>query len=211
MNIRWFGHSCFLLTSSNGTRILTDPFDEQVGYPLPNVDADIVTTSHDHFDHGNAAIVNGYSEHIKDSGAFKYHDIEIRGVATFHDEKGGALRGKNVVFIFTIDGINVCHLGDLGHSLSEQQIKEIGQIDVLLVPVGGVFTIDSNMAIKVINSLAPKISIPMHYKTEYLSFELDGVESFLAAASGKSLTTNEMTINKDNLSGFPGVIALSYR
>lgn len=210
MNIKWFGHSCFLLTSNNGTRILTDPFDEQVGYPLPKVEADIVATSHDHFDHGNIGIVSGYSKHIKDPGTYKYHDIDISGTATFHDEKGGELRGKNTVFVFTIDGIKVCHLGDLGHTLSEQQIREIGQIDVLLVPVGGVFTIDAITAVNVVNSLNPAITIPMHYKTRHLSFELDGVGNFLSVLPGEKLASSEITIDKDGLSGLSKVIVLDY-
>jgi L-ascorbate metabolism protein UlaG (beta-lactamase superfamily) len=210
MKIKWLGHSCFLLTSSNGIRILTDPFNEQVGYPLPREEADIVTTSHDHFDHNNIGIIRGNFKHIKDSGSFECGDIEIKGISTFHDDKGGIQRGKNTVFVYSIDGINVCHLGDLGHCLSEVQVKEIGRIDVLLVPIGGVYTIDSNTAVKVIKSLNPKISIPMHYKTGYLLFELDGAESFLAQVSGKQLSSNEITIDRDNLSEYPEVIALSY-
>lgn len=210
MKIKWLGHSCFLLTSNTGIRIITDPFNEEVGYPLPKTAADIVTTSHDHYDHGNVDVVSGYSVHVKDPGTYNCKGIDVKGVATFHDENGGKLRGKNTVFTFTIDGIRVCHLGDLGHTLSEQQIGEIGRIDVLLVPVGGIYTIDGTTAVKVVNSLSPAISIPMHYQTEYLSLKLDGVENFLSLMPGERLDSSELTINKEELTGFSKVIVLDY-
>ncbi|ACL75452.1 MBL fold metallo-hydrolase [Ruminiclostridium cellulolyticum] len=210
MKIKWFGHSCFLLTSDNGIRILTDPFNEQVGYPLPETRADIVTTSHDHYDHDNVEIIKGSYKHIKGIGDFTYDNITIRGVSTFHDEMGGAKRGKNTVFIYSIDDITICHLGDLGHALSQEQIKEIGKVDVLLVPIGGVYTIDGNTAIEVIKLLKPRISIPMHYKTEHLSFELDGLDSFLSKISGKRANCNEIVLNKDSLSEYSEILALDY-
>lgn len=210
MNIKWLGHSCFLITSSDGTRILTDPFDNQVGYPVPNEKADIVTTSHGHFDHANVGAVIDYEQHFRDTGLFRYKDVEIKGIESFHDEKGGAARGKNIIFTYTIDGITICHLGDLGHTLTELQIAQIGHVDVLLIPVGGVYTIDSIAAVKVIEAVSPEISIPMHYKTEPLLFELDGVEKFLSQKDGKKLQSNEISIDKTNISEFSGVIALNY-
>ncbi|EGD49391.1 Zn-dependent hydrolase of the beta-lactamase fold protein [Ruminiclostridium papyrosolvens DSM 2782] len=210
MKIKWFGHSCFLITSENGTRILTDPFDEQVGYPLPHTEAEIVTVSHNHSDHDNVGVVKGAFKHIKDAGAFSYRDIGIKGISTFHDELGGAKRGKNIVFIYSIDGMTICHLGDLGHVLSQEQIREMGKIDVLLLPIGGVYTIDSDTAITVAKSINPRITIPMHYKTEHLSFELAKPQSFMEKLEGKRYSSNELTINKDNLSEYPEVVAIDY-
>ncbi len=210
MKIKWFGHSCFLITSDNGTRILTDPFDEQVGYPLPNTEADIVTVSHNHFDHDNIGIVKGNFKYIKDTGNFEQGNIEIRGVSTFHDELCGAKRGKNIVFIYSIDGMTICHLGDLGHTLSQEQIKEIGKVEVLLVPIGGVYTIDGDTAIEVIKSINPRVSIPMHYKTEHLLFDLAEDKEFLEKMDGKKYSGNELTITADSISEYPEVLTLNY-
>ncbi len=210
MKIKWFGHSCFLITSDNGTRILTDPFDEQVGYTLPHTEADVVTVSHNHFDHDNVGVVKGDFKHIKDEGNFTHGDIGIKGISTFHDEVGGAKRGKNIVFIYSIDGITICHLGDLGHALSEEQVKEIGKVDVLLIPIGDVYTIDGDTAIEVIKSINPRISIPMHYKTEHLSFDLANSDSFLEKMDGKKHPSNEIVLNADNISQYSKVLTLDY-
>ncbi len=210
MKIKWFGHSCFLITSDNGIRILTDPFDEKAGYPLPNTEAELVTVSHNHYDHDNVGAVKGEFEHIKDAGNFTHGDIVIKGISTFHDELGGAKRGKNIVFVYSIDGMTICHLGDLGHALSQEQLKEIGKVDVLLIPIGGIYTIDGDTAIEVIKSVNAGISIPMHYKTKHLSFELAEPQSFLGKMEGKRYPGNELTINADNISEYPKVVALDY-
>ncbi|WP_024833343.1 MBL fold metallo-hydrolase [Ruminiclostridium josui] len=210
MKIKWFGHSCFLITSDNGTRILTDPFDETVGYSLPHTEAEIVTVSHNHFDHANVGVVKGDFKHIKDAGNFTHGDIGIKGISTFHDELSGTKRGTNIVFVYSIDGMSICHLGDLGHALSQEQLKEIGKVDVLLIPIGGVYTIDGDTAIEVIKSINPRISIPMHYKTKHLSFELAELQSFMEKMDGKKYPSNEITINEDNLSEYPKVVALDY-
>ncbi|HAA81713.1 MAG TPA: MBL fold metallo-hydrolase, partial [Thermoanaerobacter sp.] len=119
MNIKWLGHSCFKLTSEKGTVIVTDPFDESVGYPMPNVKADIVTSSHSHFDHNYFKAVKGNFDIVDTVGEHNIKGINIKGVNTFHDDEHGAKRGKNIVFVFDIDGIRVCHMGDLGHVLTE--------------------------------------------------------------------------------------------
>ncbi len=209
MKIKWFGHSCFLITSDNGTRILTDPFDEQVGYTLPHTEVDVVTVSHNHFDHDNVGVVKGDFKYIKDEGNFTHRDIGIKGISTFHDEVGGAKRGKNIVFIYSIDGMTICHLGDLGHALSEEQVKEIGKVDVLLIPIGDIYTIDGDTAIEVIKSINPRVSIPMHYKTEHLSFDLAKPDNFLEKMDGKRHTSNEIVIDADNIQ-YPKVLALDY-
>ena len=122
MKIKWFGHSCFLITSENGLKILTDPYQNMLGYRLPEIEADIVTTSHDHRDHNNIGAVKGSFIHIHEPGRFLKNGIAIKGVETFHDKVAGSKKGKNIIFNFTIDDINVCHCGDLGHLLSPRQI-----------------------------------------------------------------------------------------
>lgn len=212
MKIKWLGHACFLLTSEDGIRVVTDPFDETVGYKVEELEADIVSTSHDHFDHNNIGIIKGDAKHVKGSGRINIHGIEITGVAAFHDECEGAKRGRNNVFKFRVDGINVCHLGDLGHILSHDQLAEVGDVDVLLVPVGGTFTIDYNGAVEMINLIKPSITIPMHYKTPHLKFDIDGVDKFLSAVGGgEHVKKQEIEILKDEIDRYPKVMVLDYQ
>lgn len=211
MNIKWLGHSCFKLTSEKGTVIVTDPFDESVGYPMPNVKADIVTSSHSHFDHNYFKAVKGKFDIVDTVGEHNIKGINIKGVNTFHDDEHGAKRGKNIVFVFDIDGIRVCHMGDLGHVLTEKQVEEIGPVDVLLIPVGGYYTIDAKQAVEVMNQLKPKITIPMHYKTEFINFPIDTVDNFLDMTKGKKILSTEVDITKKDLEGEPKVIALNYQ
>lgn len=219
MKIKWLGHACFLLTSEAGTKIMTDPFDDSVGYPVPNEEADIVTTSHDHFDHSYIkAVKNPKDEkflHINSPGRYSRNDIIITGVSTYHDQAEGKNRGRNVVFVIDIDGLRVCHCGDLGHIPDSRQIAEIGHIDVLLAPVGGTFTINAKEACQVVSLLKPSVTVPMHYKTPALRFNLDGVDKFLSEA-GLSARTDiyahkrGIEITKANIKTLPEVIVLDY-
>lgn len=211
MNIKWLGHACFKLTSEKGTVIVTDPFDESVGYPMPNVKADIVTSSHSHFDHNYFKAVKGNFDIVDTVGEHNIKGINIKGVNTFHDDEHGAKRGKNIVFVFDIDGIRVCHMGDLGHVLTEKQVEEIGPVDVLLIPVGGYYTIDAKQAVEVMNQLKPKITIPMHYKTEFINFPIDTADNFLDMTGGKKILSTEMDVKKEDLEGEPRVVALNYQ
>ncbi|HQA58514.1 MAG TPA: MBL fold metallo-hydrolase [Acetivibrio sp.] len=211
MKIKWLGHSCFLLTSEKGTRIVTDPYDETVGYKVERIEADIVTTSHDHYDHNYIDMIKSDAKHVQGSGKVIIEDVEITGVQTFHDEVEGKKRGKNFVFNFRIDGINVCHLGDLGHVLTGEQLEKIGHVDVLLVPVGGVYTVDYKGAFEVVNLIKPSIVIPMHYKTPHLSFQIDGVNKFLdQIGGGERVSKQEIEINKEDIGGDRKVLVLDY-
>lgn len=211
MNIKWLGHACFKISSERGTIIVTDPFDESVGYPMPDVRADIVTSSHSHFDHNYFKAIKGNFDIVDTVGEHDIKGIKIKGVSTFHDEEQGTKRGKNIVFVFDIDGIKVCHMGDLGHILTEKQIEEIGSVDVLLIPVGGYYTIDAKQAVEVMNQLKPKITIPMHYKTELINFPIDTVDNFLSMTGGKKISSSQMDVKKEDLEGEPKVIALNYQ
>lgn len=210
MNIKWLGHSCFKITSGNGTAIVTDPFDKSVGYPLPEVEADIVTSSHSHFDHNYFKAVKGNFKIVNTIGVHDIKGIHIKGVNTFHDNEHGARRGENIVFAIDANGIKVCHLGDLGHLLTEEQVREIGNVDILLIPVGGFFTINSRQAVKVMEQLKPKITIPMHYKTQVIDFPIETVDNFLKATGGEKILSTEINISKQDLEGEPKVIALNY-
>ena len=165
MNVCYLGHSCFKITSAQGASIITDPYTG-VGYELPSgLTADAVTTSHAHFDHNFTQAVQTDSV-ISTLGAHSVADIQILGIASWHDEKRGVLRGKNIIYKYSVDGINVCHFGDLGEDISAELVERIGAVDVLLLPVGGTYTIDALQAKDLTEKLAPKIVIPMHFKAD---------------------------------------------
>jgi len=178
VNIHWLGHACFLISSQNGTRLLTDPFNKEVGYPLPQEPADIITVSHDHYDHNAVHLVPGQAQVIRESGLHRVGEVIVEGVSSYHDDVQGKKRGRNIIFIITMDGIRVCHLGDLGESLGKEAIARLGGIDVLLLPVGGIYTINAKQSYRLSRDIAPRIIIPMHYKTPALSFSLEPVEAF---------------------------------
>ncbi|MGE5486149.1 MAG: MBL fold metallo-hydrolase [Ignavibacteriales bacterium] len=211
MKIRWLGHACFLITSSKGTRILTDPFDETVGYAIPTAEADYVTVSHGHFDHSGTNLVKGRPRVIRDVGAHQLGDVAAHGIQTFHDDVQGQKRGKNTVFVLEVDGVRVCHLGDLGHIPTQDQISAIGRVDVLLIPVGGAYTIDSAGAARVTELLAPKVVIPMHFKTDALSFPIEPVDPFLKKVGGGTRTGGAtLEITAQDLVGPRKVYVLEY-
>jgi L-ascorbate metabolism protein UlaG (beta-lactamase superfamily) len=200
MRIKWLGHSCFKITSKTGIRILTDPFDDNVGYKIPAVETDIITISHGHYDHNFTDCVKGNFEVLNKVGNFNVKDIPITGIHTFHDAEQGEKRGNNIVYIFELDGMKLCHLGDLGHELSPSQIEMIGEIDILLIPVGGIYTINFEEAIKVVQQLNPHIVIPMHYKTTAVKFNLEGVENFTANFEGVERPSSQvLEINRENI------------
>jgi L-ascorbate metabolism protein UlaG (beta-lactamase superfamily) len=186
MKIKYLAHAAFLITSESGTRIITDPYETSGALKHGEIKetADIVTVSHEHGDHNNVAAVKGNPKAVR-AGA-EVEGIKIKAIPAAHDDKGGSQRGKNTIFCFEMDGINVCHAGDLGHTLTDEQVKAIGKVDVLMIPVGGFFTIDAKTATKVGEQLKPKVIIPMHYKTEKLNFPITGAEEF---TKGKSNVT----------------------
>ncbi|NLG97684.1 MAG: MBL fold metallo-hydrolase [Chloroflexi bacterium] len=209
MKIKWLGHSCFLLTSANGLRLLTDPFNEKVRFPLPEVEADVVTVSHQHFDHNNTSIVRGSPKIFSVLGQYEYRNLRLLGVPSFHDRTGGSERGRNIIFKITMDGLNIVHCGDLGHILHEKTIKEIGAVDVLLVPVGGYYTIDASDAALVVKQLRPKVTIPMHFKTGELDFPIDTVDRFIKeVGEAKEVDGQEIELTRDNIEEMAGVHVL---
>ncbi len=181
MKIKWLGHSCFLVISKSGVRIITDPYavGGGINYPPLEETADIVVVSHGHDDHSNVSAVRGTPEVVRGDGTKTAKGIQFRGIASYHDDSQGEQRGPNTVFCFNVDGLKLCHLGDLGHALSPEQIAEIGAVDILFVPVGGFYTIDASIASQVCDQLKPKVVIPMHFKTPKCAYPIAGVEDFL--------------------------------
>lgn len=180
MKIQWLGHSCFFITTDNGTRIMLDPCDAATGYAIKPRECDILTISHEHHDHNCAELAAGQPIRIDKCGEYEAHGVKITGISTYHDDVQGAKRGKNIIFIIEADGLRIAHLGDLGERLSDAAAARIGQTDVMLMPIGGVYTIDAQGASELMRRLEPKMIIPMHYKTAALSFELGTLEQFTA-------------------------------
>ena len=197
MKIKWLGHASFLLTSDKGTKIITDPYTVGSGLSYGEIkeSADIVTVSHEHGDHNNASTVGGKPTIVKGAVSQDIKGIKINGFPVFHDESKGKERGTDTIYTFAIDKLKVCHLGDLGHLLSEQQAKDIGPVDVLFIPVGGFYTIDAANATKVCDQLKPKVIIPMHFKTPKCGYPIAGVDEFLKGKkSVKKETGSEIEI-----------------
>ncbi|MEA2696498.1 MAG: hypothetical protein QOI66_769 [Myxococcales bacterium] len=189
--VSWLGQSCFVLETTAGTRVVMDPIPKGLGYDLPGgLKADVVTISHEHPDHNNVGllvnkprILRGLTSDKKGWTKIdqKVKEVTIRSVGVYHDDAMGAERGLNTVFVFELGGLRIVHLGDLGHLLTDEQLSAIGSVDVLLIPVGGVFTIDGRQATRVVDQLRPRLTvIPMHYKTDVLTIkQLEGVDDFL--------------------------------
>lgn len=190
MKIKYLGHSAFVVTSDAGVKIITDPYETgpDLTYGEITESADVVTVSHGHHDHCNVAAVKGSPEVVRQAGRSAAKDIEFNGIASYHDDAKGSLRGKNIIFCFELDGIRVCHLGDLGHVLDDKQLKDIGSVDILLIPVGGYFTIDAQAAAQVCDQLKPRVIIPMHYRTEKSFSNIAGVDEFI---KGKDNVTRQ--------------------
>ncbi|HIU58698.1 MAG TPA: MBL fold metallo-hydrolase [Candidatus Scatosoma pullistercoris] len=179
MKIQYLGHSCFRLIESTGTTIITDPYKE-IGYELPKgLKADAVTVSHGHFDHNNAGIIGGHPRIIDKEGFYQLPGVGITGIKSYHDDCGGALRGENIIYKFGMDGLEICHLGDLGEECSSELLEMILPVNILLIPVGGTYTIDAERAKEYVDRIMPEIVIPMHYKTRSLTLDLDKADVFL--------------------------------
>jgi L-ascorbate metabolism protein UlaG (beta-lactamase superfamily) len=211
MEISWLGHSCFRIKGSHAI-IITDPYSPGLGYSLGKPTARIVTVSHEHPGHCYVEGIGGQPKVVSRPGEYEINDVLIIGIATFHDGEGGSKRGKNTVFLMEIDEVAVCHLGDLGHVLTSAQVEEIGNVDVLLLPVGGVSTINAPMAAEVVRQLEPKAVIPMHYKTPALSLELEPVEKFLKEIGAKEVASQpKLSVTKSNLPSNTQVFLLDYQ
>ena len=211
LQIRWHGHSCFEVT--NDLTLVTDPHDgKSIGIPAPVVQGDIILLSHDHFDHSSGVkiVEKEGSKIVTDCRKRTISNVEISGVESFHDESSGAKRGVNVIYKFIMDGVNFCHLGDLGHELDDATVQKIGPVDILFIPVGGNFTIDDKKAWNVIKKIKPKIIIPMHYKIGGLSISIAGPEPFLEQSKYKVIYVgNEIDIEKEDLPSEPEVWAFT--
>lgn len=207
MDIKYIGHASFLIKGKEAA-VITDPFDpKMIGLKFPPISADIITISHQHQDHNCSQLVSGNPLVIVHGGEYEKQGVRITGISVFHDNKQGVERGKNVLYKIEIDDIAILHCGDLGHQLSDEVVEELGSIDILMIPVGGVYTIDAKGACEIVQHIEPSIIIPMHYNDPRLNQEtlggLSRVSDFIHAmgvvqsASEKKLTIKKETLTKE--------------
>ncbi len=211
MKIKWLAHACFLITSDSGIRIINDPYKTggRFRYGEVKESADIVTVSHEHGDHNNVAAIQGNPTVIKGAGKVEVKGIKFNGIPAYHDKAGGKETGNNTIFCFEVNGVKVCHLGDLGHPLSGSQVAEIGKVDILLTPVGGTYAIDARIATEIAGQLAARVIIPMHFKNDKCDLPIAGVDEFLRRKPRVSrLDTSEVEFKQGELSEAVQIIVL---
>lgn len=205
MKIKYLAHSAFLLSSAKGIRILTDPYESgsyggALGYKKIDEETDIISISHNHADHNYISREHDKAKVIREPGTFTIKGITLRGISLYHDSNQGSERGSNIAYILTIDGINYCHLGDLGHTLNREELSEIGSVDVLMIPVGGTFTINSKEAWQVVESISPRVCMPMHYKTKSVGFNLELLNNFISDRNNvRVLAGSEIELSKTSI------------
>ena len=179
MTISWFGQSCFRIEAKEGS-ILTDPFSKDIGLKPPKIKDDLVLVSHNHYDHNNIEDVGPETFIIKNPGEYEKNGIAVLGINSYHDKSEGKERGSNTIYVIKAEDMTVCHLGDLGQEkLDEKQVEEIGDVDILMIPVGGSYTINYKEALEVISQIEPKIVIPMHYKIKDLNIDIESADKFV--------------------------------
>ena len=209
MNLTWYGHSCFALAFSCGTTIVIDPFDDSVGYPLCRARADAVLCSHDHFDHNHVSSLQGKPLIVADSAPRTVGGVQIHGLPCFHDDAQGAKRGKNIAFILEGDGLRIAHLGDLGHMPTPEMYEALRGVDVMLVPIGGTYTITTPEAAALIRTARPRVAIAMHFKTEPCDFPITDEKEFVRLTGAQSLP-GEVEILPETLDRLPATAVMQY-
>ena len=212
MLLQHIGHAEFLITLESGFRIVTDPFDASVGYPVPSLEADGILVSHHHHDHDAVENIAGHPQVIDYAGLHTFApDVKVTGILADHDDAGGAKRGKTLLFLLEAEGLRVVHLGDLGCLLDADQLEALGQADILLLPVGGFYTIDARTARDVAEQLDPRIIIPMHYRTEAnADWPIGPVEDFTRLFDPSQIRSGSdiLRVTKGDLSCQPHIVVL---
>ena len=214
MKIEYLGHSCFKLTESTGTSVVCDPYDPSVGYDMPEASADAVTVSHHHYDHDNVKAVGGNPAVIDGECSYDLPGVEINAIKSFHDGTRGKKRGDNLIFKFRMDGIDICHLGDLGEACSSELIDVLLPVNVLLIPVGGNYTIDAEMAKEYVDRIMPDVVIPMHYREKGCALDIDKVDKFTDLFDEEyveELEERELELMRSDLNGETKVVVFGGR
>ncbi len=210
MLIKNLGHAKYLIETAAGARIVTDPFDASTGYPVVPVTADLVLVSHQHHDHNAVNTIDGDPQVIDRAGVFEpLPGVRVTAIEAFHDSQGGALRGKTLLFLIEAEGLRIAHLGDLGHKLTQEQTAALKNPDVLLIPVGGHFTIDAATAVEVCDQLQPRTVIPMHYRTEYnADWPIQPVDAFLELYPARAETVKLLRVTEEDTACQPKLAVL---
>lgn len=205
MKIKYLGHSCFVLTESTGTTVVTDPYN-RIGIKMPKVQADAVTVSHHHYDHDFVKGVSKKGEKltvINKEGEYELSGVGIKGIKSYHDEVQGEKRGENVIFKFRMDGLHICHMGDIGEECSAELLEMLLPVNILLIPVGGTYTIDAEQAKEYVDRLMPEIVIPMHYKAKGIQMDIDKPDEFIDLCDSEEIEeceSGELEFFRDDLS-----------
>lgn len=195
MNITWYGHSCFKIQGKDVT-LITDPFGKETGLKPPSTSADIVTISHEHYDHNNRAAIKGEPFVIDGPGEYEVKKVVMRGVESAHGEEKGEEKTTNTIFLIIMEDIRICHLGDLGEkALSAEQLGAIGEVDILFIPIGGAYTINAKEAEAIISQIEPRVIIPMHYKVPGVKGGLEKLDDAKAFCQDCNLNMKE-TVSK---------------
>ncbi len=216
MNIKWYGHSAFLITTQSGTRIILDPYQSgafggALAYGRITDTADIVLSSHDHDDHNYVGDITGKFSLINRPGNYKERDAQIEGIPTFHDQSGGSERGQNIIYIVEADDVRVAHLGDLGHVLDSGAVEKMGRVDILLIPVGGFYTIDPEEAWRIVQDIKPAVTVPMHFKTDKCDFPIAAVEEFTKEKPGvRNTGQTAIDITRSTLGSMGNIVVLRH-
>jgi len=213
MQIIWKGQSCFQIISSTGKNnhvsIVVDPYEEGIGLRVPKLEADILLVTHKHSDHNNVKAVSAASPEeskspflIDGPGEYEIKEVFVQGISSWHDDKEGKEQGENTIYTIETEELKLCHLGDIGQKeITDEQLEQIGEVDVLMIPVGGVGTISAKEAVNIMSQIEPKITIPMHYQIPKLNKKIDGVDKFLKAVGVKSVQPiSKLTIKKKDVS-----------
>jgi L-ascorbate metabolism protein UlaG (beta-lactamase superfamily) len=216
MKLKWYGHASFKLTTDKGVRVIIDPYESGFGnggltYGNITDEADLVLTSHDHGDHNYVRNIKGKFTRIEKEGAYEVAGIKVTAIPCFHDASKGKDRGGNLIFVIEADGLKVAHVGDLGHALTTDILQKMGSVDLLLLPVGGFYTIDAKEATEVMNAVKPRLTIPMHYKTEKCAFPIAGVDEFTKGKKGvRIMNAAELDVTKQGLPNDAEIIILKH-
>lgn len=196
MKLQWYGHSCFAMTFENGSVLVTDPFDASMQYPPVAVRADIAVVSHDHFDHNCVSALAGSPIVVRKPGEHFINGVKINCLASFHDAERGAKRGENLISIIEADGLRIAHLGDLGHLPNERQYDALRNLDIMLIPIGGFYTIDTSQAVEIIRRAKPRCAVAMHFKNAFCDFPISDDAEFRRKLNAETLP-NRIEVTKE--------------
>ncbi len=216
MKVKWYGHSAFKLTTDKGVRVIIDPYESGFGnggltYGKITDEADLVLTSHEHGDHNHVDDIKGTFTRIDKEGSHNVAGVKVTAIPCFHDASKGKDRGKNLIFEIEAEGLKVVHVGDLGHALDQDILTKLGTVDLLLLPVGGFYTIDAKEATDVMNAIKPKFTIPMHYKTEKCAFPITTIDEFTKGKKSiKKMDATELNVTRELLPKEPEIVILKH-